>query len=87
VQEALTNVIRHAQACTCHIQLSIGDSSELCLEIEDDGRGLSANHRAGVGCQSMRERASELGGEFVLEAPAGGGTRLYARLPLLAEET
>jgi signal transduction histidine kinase len=73
-QEALTNVVRHAQARTCHIGLKL-----------DDGVGLSAartEHPAGVGLASMRERAEELGGTCVIESPPTGGTRVRAYLPL-----
>jgi signal transduction histidine kinase len=81
VQEAMTNVSRHARAGACHVRLSL--SNELELEITDDGVGLPEELRAGVGLSSMRERAAELGGTFAAEplAPAGG-TRVLARLPL-----
>jgi len=87
-QEALTNVVRHAQANTCHIRLSFNDYGHgqgLLLQVEDDGRGLPPNHRAGVGCQAMHERATELGGYFVIESPKSGGTQVSAWLPLLEE--
>jgi signal transduction histidine kinase len=82
-QEALTNVIRHAHAQTCCIRLSLDDM--LQLEISDDGVGLAAERRAGVGLTAMRERASELGGTCLVEARAAGGTRVLARLPLTQE--
>jgi signal transduction histidine kinase len=83
VQEALTNVARHARARACRVRLSLGD--ELELEITDDGIGLSEDRRPGMGLSSMRERAAELGGACTVE-PAGprGGTRVLARLPLPA---
>ena len=58
-------------------------ASWLHIAVADDGMGLPAAYRAGVGIQSMRERAEELGGSFSLEAATGGGTRVQARLPLL----
>jgi len=79
-QEALTNVVRHAQARSCVITLALEDA--LCLEVIDDGCGVPAEHRAGVGLTSMRERAAELGGTCVIEPAPGAGTRIYARLPL-----
>jgi signal transduction histidine kinase len=79
-QEALTNVVRHAGARRCVIRLSLGGALE--LEITDDGMGLPADHPAGVGLTSMRERAAELGGTCAIEALPGGGTRVLARLPL-----
>jgi signal transduction histidine kinase len=81
VQEAITNVSRHARAGACHVRLSL--SNELELEITDDGVGLPEDLRAGVGLSSMRERAAELGGTFAAEPLAlAGGTRVLARLPL-----
>jgi len=80
VQEALTNVIHHARASYCTVRLAVGD--ELELEITDDGVGLLADHRSGVGLNSMRERAVELGGTCVIEQQPSGGTRVLARLPL-----
>jgi signal transduction histidine kinase len=79
-QEALTNVIRHAYAQTCLIGLSLKDT--LRLEITDDGVGLSTKRRPGVGLTSMRERAMELGGTFLVETTSTGGTRIFVCLPL-----
>jgi signal transduction histidine kinase len=80
IQEALTNVVRHAAAQRCTIRLTRDDA--LCLEVLDDGRGLPAHYRAGVGLLAMRERAAELGGQCVIAPRAGGGTRVWAALPL-----
>jgi signal transduction histidine kinase len=90
VQEALTNIVRHAQARTCRIRLSLDDLGgrkarsvpHLQLEITDDGIGLPAERRVGVGLASMRERATELGGSCVIEGAPAGGTRVVARLPI-----
>ncbi len=84
VLEAFTNVARHSQARNCCIRLSIADG--LRLEISDDGNGLPAAYRAGVGHNSMRERAAELGGEYRIEKIATGGMRVWVRLPLPSEE-
>lgn len=78
--EALTNVSRHARARHCSVRLSL--RGDLCLEVTDDGHGLSKTARAGVGLNSMRERAEELGGSCVTEALPTGGTGVMARLPL-----
>jgi len=75
-QEALTNVVRHAEARTCVIRLSLGEAVE--LEISDDGVGLPEDRRAGVGLTSMRERAAELGGTCVIEPMPQGGTHVLA---------
>jgi signal transduction histidine kinase len=84
VQEALTNVSRHAKARACRVRLSVSDGLE--LEITDDGVGMPEDRRAGVGLSSMRERAAELGGTCAVEPMPGGGTRVLARLPLPGAE-
>jgi two-component system, NarL family, sensor kinase len=84
-REALTNVIRHAQASRCLIRLeeeTNGSSKHLCLTIQDDGAGLPQPMRVGVGLVSMRERAQEIGGTLTIDRVAGGGTQVIACLPL-----
>jgi signal transduction histidine kinase len=83
VQEALTNVIRHAQARTCAVCLTLDDA--LVVEIRDDGVGLPPGGRAGVGLMSMRERTTELGGTCRIESLPGRGACIRARLPLHQE--
>ncbi|HEX6353570.1 histidine kinase [Actinophytocola sp.] len=81
--EALTNVTRHAAAKSCAVRLWIDD--DLHVEVVDDGVGLPAVRNGGVGLSSMRERATELGGECLIEADSDGGTRVFATLPLPKE--
>ena len=79
-QEALTNVARHAQAQNCWLRLRL-DGDWLVLQVRDDGRGLPADVRNGVGLHAMQERAAELGGVCTVESgPAG--TVVSAQLPL-----
>jgi signal transduction histidine kinase len=92
-QEALTNVVRHAQASVCQVRLALETPSgmshavgALCLEIRDGGIGIPAGACTGVGLLSMRERAEELGGTLCVETLPAGGTRVLARLPLPAQE-
>jgi signal transduction histidine kinase len=87
-QEAMTNVVRHARAHACHVRLSIDEIENMLeLEITDDGLGLPEDHCAGVGLNSMRERADELGGTCVVCAVSStGGTRVLTRLPLPTRE-
>jgi signal transduction histidine kinase len=80
VAEALTNAIRHAAARTCRVRLSAGE--ELRIEVEDDGRGLPSRIVRGAGLDSMRARATELGGSIRVEPGRGGGTLVDARLPV-----
>jgi signal transduction histidine kinase len=81
-QEAMTNVVRHAGASTCSIRITLDEEAGvLHLEVEDDGRGVGKDHKAGVGTHSMRERAEELGGRCTIEALPLRGTLVSAQLP------
>jgi signal transduction histidine kinase len=85
VHEAIMNVMRHADARSCSVRLSMAGDHALEVEVLDDGVGLPTEARPiGVGMLSMRERAEELGGECRIERldPTEGGTRVFARLPL-----
>ena len=85
IQEALTNVARHAGAKTCRVRLSVDEATDsLQLEVTDDGVGISEDRRAGVGLSSIRERAVELGGICDVKPIPTGGTRVLVRLPLSA---
>ena len=87
-QEALTNVVRHAEARICSVRLTLDEQTGwLCLEIQDDGRGLSSTRRTGVGLNSMRERAEELGGTWTIESLSTGGTRILVRIPCRSPDT
>lgn len=83
VLEAVTNVVRHAQAHTCQIRLEVSD--ELIIEVIDDGVGLPIQYHAGVGISSMHERTAELGGTCRIESHAAEGTHILVRLPLPKE--
>jgi len=85
VQEALTNVVRHAR--TCRVRLSVDrEAGMLEVEITDDGVGMPEYRVAGVGLSSMRERAEELGGTLAVEPGPEGGTRVLACLRLPTAE-
>jgi signal transduction histidine kinase len=81
VDEALTNVVRHAGATTCTVTVSLGDA--LHLEVRDDGRGYAGPRPGGVGVDSMRLRAERLGGSCEV-AGTSSGTVVTAELPLIA---
>jgi signal transduction histidine kinase len=81
VQEALTNVARHAEAQHCLLRLSI-DAETLHLAITDDGKGIPVGHCIGVGLHTMYERASELGGSCTITAGSSGGTTVRVTFPL-----
>jgi signal transduction histidine kinase len=78
--EALTNVVRHAQARNCTIVVRRED--DLVIKIADDGRGISPKAPRGIGLRSMRERAEELGGNCTISSLPGEGTRVEVRLPI-----
>lgn len=80
VAESLTNAARHAEAGRVQIELRYNEGW-LDMAIADDGRG-GASLNDGSGLVGLRDRVAALGGELVLESPAGGGTRLDVRLPI-----
>ncbi len=85
VQEALTNVIKHAGPAK--VQVLVEVDGELHVSVEDDGRGAATGRkpdsgRIGRGLIGMRERATLLGGELTAGPRPGGGYRVAARLPL-----
>jgi signal transduction histidine kinase len=86
VQEALTNVTRHAGGAEATVRIGYGER-DLTVEIEDDGRGstMAAVPGGGRGIRGMRERATALGGELEAGPRAGGGFRVAARFPLPAD--
>ena len=79
-QEALTNVLRHARAGRVALHLRC-DDTDLRLRIEDDGCGIAADHRAGLGLITMRERARLVGGALTIDSRPGR-TRIDVVLPL-----
>lgn len=82
VQEALTNVLRHAGSASVSVTLSRGDDV-LTVDVLDDGAGTAAaSARDGHGISGMRERALALGGTFEAGTVPGGGWRVMATLPL-----
>lgn len=81
VQEALTNVVKHAGPATAHVCVGYG-KRELSLEVSDDGAGLSNGRPAGHGLAGMRERVALFAGELDAGPLPGGGFRVRASFPL-----
>lgn len=83
LQEALTNVMRHAQAHTVELSLTLDDGM-LCMTIADDGCGfvLEQGRPTSFGLVGMRERVLMLGGRLLLDSESGEGTTLLVYIPL-----
>jgi signal transduction histidine kinase len=83
VQEALTNVARHAGPATATVQIAYGHG-DLTVQVDDDGRGPGVQGNAGSskGILGMRERVAALNGALEAGPRPGGGFRVRARLPL-----
>jgi two-component system sensor histidine kinase DegS len=85
VQEALTNVTRHARANRIEVTLSAA-ADQLEITVADDGVGFdpanAGQDRDHHGLVGMRERVELIGGRFDIESRSGTGTRIHATLPL-----
>jgi two-component system NarL family sensor kinase len=82
-QEAITNVVRHAQAKTAHMEL-VYSTDQIRLIIKDDGKGFDPQNipPGRFGLIGLNERARMLGGNLWLESSPGGGTRLEVTIPI-----
>jgi signal transduction histidine kinase len=86
VQEALTNVLKHAQASRVSVMLEYRND-ELLVIVEDNGRGfqpevpLTVNERGGLGLVGIRERVALVSGKFNIESEPGSGATLVIRIP------
>ena len=82
-QEALTNIVKHADATSVQIVLT-GRQRSVVLSVRDDGRGFSPTqaHRGGLGLVGMRERVASVDGALEIESTRGAGTRLTVEIPL-----
>ncbi len=88
VQEAITNIAKHAQAETVLIQCALREGT-LTIEVEDDGKGFDPSSLAGpvragrgLGLLGIRERVELLGGTVQIESSPGRGTRIALRVPV-----
>ena len=91
VQEALTNVARHAKARRLEIDVAkIGNSkgeSILKIVVNDDGVGFYPEHADGFGLSGMRERVEGIGGRFLLVSSPGMGVKITVELPFKVQES
>jgi signal transduction histidine kinase len=85
VQEALSNVIKHAEASVVAVKLiwNVGDSS-VQIMVCDDGKGFDTNAQpsGSVGLIGMRERVTAIGGSIRIESNESSGTKVIFGLPL-----
>ena len=86
-REAITNVLRHAEARQVRVTLRY-DNSSILLRVSDDGRGFDAdspldNISKHLGLTSMKERAEGVGGEFAVSSSPGGGTEVRVVVPMV----
>ena len=87
IQEALTNVRKHARATRAHVRVTDAqDGASLMIVVEDDGRGFDVSgtrvHRdGGYGLETMRERMELAGGSLRVDSTPGRGTRIIALVP------
>jgi signal transduction histidine kinase len=84
MQEALTNIVRHAGATEVDISLQ-AVLGELTLRVHDNGRGITpveVNNKGAIGLLGMRERARLIGGEVTITGATGAGTTVLASIPL-----
>lgn len=92
LQEALTNITKHANATAVWIQIRREGSSMAC-SVRDDGKGFDTQalyiraNNSGLGLLGMRERLNSIGGTLFIESSPGNGTRLTIRVPLEKEQS
>jgi signal transduction histidine kinase len=82
VAEALTNVLKHAEATSAEVTAS---ATEVALRIEVRDDGIGGADPDGAGLLGLQDRATALGGSLTIQSQAGGGTVLVATLPLRPE--
>ncbi|MGA8708956.1 MAG: CHASE3 domain-containing protein [Steroidobacteraceae bacterium] len=84
VQEALTNIVKHARASEVTVQIAVSDT-ELTVVVADNGVGIASDRRDAIGSHglaTMRHRVRSFGGNLEIETMVPSGTRLRSRLPL-----
>ncbi|MDP1532642.1 MAG: ATP-binding protein, partial [Rubrivivax sp.] len=90
VQEALSNIARHAAARHARLHIARARRGEVQILIEDDGTGLPAatpGHGSHYGLEIMVERARHIGGSLAVGARSGGGTRVALAFPWRGADT
>lgn len=83
VQEALTNIVRHARATWVRAQVAL-NGRDVLLTVEDDGQGIAPGSEPRLGLLGMQERISAAGGTLTIGAAPDKGVRITARIPVEA---
>ncbi|MFC1957748.1 GAF domain-containing protein [Chloroflexota bacterium] len=93
IQEALTNVVKHAEADKVKVQLQLSDSM-IIAQVEDNGKGFDVDAaikgkggQQNLGIHGMAERTTLLGGTFSIKSQPAKGTRLHVEVPFAKENT
>jgi signal transduction histidine kinase len=79
VAEALTNVVKYANASTAHVSITRVNGSAV-VQVDDDGVG-GADPASGSGLRGLRDRVEALDGRLVIDSAPGAGTRIRAEIP------
>jgi signal transduction histidine kinase len=82
VQEAVHNAVRHSGAHQIRIHVQLTDHNRLRVSVQDDGKGFSPSHGAGLGILGMEERILRLDGTMHVDSQPGGGTIISFALPV-----
>ena len=86
-EEALTNVVKHANATNVSVRLEASSGGWFKLTVLDDGKGFTPDESTeGMGIVGMRDYAEAIGGECVIQCAPGKGTKVIATLPLIILE-
>jgi signal transduction histidine kinase len=80
-QEALTNILRHADATRVDIAMA-HEGGEFVLAINDNGRGMTGIEKSGLGILGMQERVRLVGGKIEIRGVEGSGTTISVRVPI-----
>ncbi len=84
VQEAFTNILKHADATHITLATSVNyPKNEVVVRVSDDGKGLNGDERAGRGLENMRSRAEKIKGRVDIGANPSGGTVVELRMPIM----
>ncbi|WP_223700789.1 sensor histidine kinase [Sutcliffiella deserti] len=88
IQEALSNILRHADASVVKIDMHQKDDKYVYIFISDNGKGFEVNQhkQSSYGISNMRERCEEIGGQFTVRSKTGEGTHIEIYIPIREEE-